>query len=254
MTVTVDANQHQAVIFDLDGVITDTASVHFAAWKNLFDDFLDARPEAEGEDHSEFTFEDYRRDVDGKPRYDGIADFLASRGVEIPLGSEDDDEDAETVYGLGKRKNGYFHQRLEDGVTVFESTVDFVRKLQDAGFGTAVFSSSRNCKPVLEAAGLGDLFPVRVDGVTAQEFDLPGKPDPAMLIEATNRIGADPARTVVVEDAESGVQAGRRGGFGLVIGVDRTGHAEDLRREGADVVVEDLAEVEVSGTIATGTT
>lgn len=247
MSVVIDARQHDAVVFDLDGVITDTASVHTTAWTRLFDTYLASRSERAGEDHSPFTADDYLRYVDGKPRYDGVADFLASRGISLPRGLPSDGEDAETVCGLGNRKNRLFRESLSDsGVRVFGSTVGLVRDLQRAGLGTAVFSSSRNCQQVLEAAGVGDLFPVRVDGAVAAELGLPGKPDPASLLEAARRLGADPARCVVVEDAEAGVEAGRRGGFGLVIGVDRTGHAAALRAHGADVTVADLSEVELS--------
>lgn len=248
MTITIDTRRYRVVIFDLDGVITETASAHAAAWKRLFDGYLTQRPQRGGEDHSPFTGEDYRRYVDGKSRYDGVTDFLASRGIHLPRGEPSDGEDVETVCGLGNRKNRYFRAQLDHGgVTVFESTVALVRQLQAAGVGTAVFSSSRNCQLVLEVAGLDDLFPVRVDGVVAEELGLPGKPDPAVLLEAARRLSADPARCVVVEDAEAGVEAGRRGGFALVVGVDRTGHADQLRSRGADVVVADLSEVKVDG-------
>lgn len=247
VTVTIDRRRHDAVIFDLDGVITDTASVHAAAWKRLFDAYLSARAEAGKEDHSPFTENDYARYVDGKPRQDGVTSFLASRGITIPIGRPSDGEDTETAHGLGRRKDHYYLALLKShGVKVFGSTVTLVRQLRAAGIPTAVFSASRNCRHVLEAAGIGDLFGVRVDGVVAARLGLPGKPDPAVLLEAARQLGADPARSVVVEDAEAGVEAGRRGGFGLVIGVDRTGRARALRDHGADVVVRDLSEVEVS--------
>lgn len=237
MTVVLDPEDHDAVIFDLDGVITDTASVHRTAWKRLFDDHLAQRPDESAEDHTPFTDEDYRRYVDGKPRLDGVRDFLRSRGI---------DADERTIQELGERKNGYFQESLDrDGVMVFGSTVELVCRLHLREVRTAVFSASRNCKPVLEAAGLDELFEVRVDGVVAAELGLPGKPDPAVLLEATRRLGAQPERTVVVEDAEAGVEAGRRGGFGRVIGVDRGGAADALREHGAHEVVGDLAEVHV---------
>ncbi|WP_281201767.1 trehalose-phosphatase [Nocardia anaemiae] len=242
----IDVRRHDAVIFDMDGVVTDSASIHAAAWTELFDAFLAECPAEPGQDRAPFTDADYQRFVDGKPRYSGVADFLAARGISLPWGDPSDPEHAATVCGLGNRKDHLFWDRLaRDGVRVFESTVALVRELRDAGIGTAIFSASRHCAQVLEAAGVGDLFAVRVDGTVAEELGLAGKPDPAMLVEAARRLGADPSRTVVVEDAEAGVTAGRRGGFALVIGIDRTGHADQLRSHGADVVVTDLAEVRV---------
>ncbi|HET7666214.1 MAG TPA: trehalose-phosphatase, partial [Mycobacterium sp.] len=243
-SVIIDPRLHDAVIFDLDGVVTDTASVHAAAWTLMFNEFLQHRPAFDGENHAPFTEDDYRRFVDGKPRHDGVVDFLASRAISLPFGSPSDDTQ-DTVHGLGNRKQRLFLEKLEAGVPVFESTVALVRKLTEAGVTTAIFSASRNCEQILAAAGLGELFAVRVDGVAADALGLPGKPDPAVLLEATRRVGAIPERSVVVEDAEAGVEAGRNGGFALVIGVDRTGHANDLLRHGADVVVSDLAEVTV---------
>lgn len=242
--VTVDPRCHDAVLFDLDGVVTDTASIHAAAWKATFDEFLSRRPAADGENHSAFTDDDYRHFVDGKLRYDGVADFLKSRGIALLLGNQLDSTD-DTVHGLGNRKQQIFLERLDAGVPVFETTVVLVRRLAEAGVATAIYSSSRNCEHVLKTAGLGDLFAVSVDGVVADALGLPGKPDPAVLLEPTTRLGAIPQRTVVVEDAEAGVEAGRNGGFALVIGVDRIGHAEELLRCGADVVVDDLADVAV---------
>lgn len=236
-----------AVVFDMDGVVTDTARVHSAAWKLMFDDWLRARAERTGVPFEPFTPEDYRRYVDGKRREDGVAAFLASRGIELPAGHADDPaEDRETVAGLGARKNAYFLQRLRtDGTDAYPGTVSLVRELQAAGIGTAIITASRNCGDVLAAAGIPELFPVQVDGRVAAELGLPGKPDPAVFLEAARRLGASPDRTAVVEDALAGVEAGRRGGFALVVGVDRTGHAEELRRAGADLVVADLAELSV---------
>ncbi len=244
-TAMIDPDRYAAALFDLDGVVTDTASVHAAAWAEMLDDFLGERPADAGEDHRPFTASDYLRYVDGKPRQDGVATFLESRGVHLPLGDPSDPPETETVYGLGHRKDLVVQERLAEGVRVFASTVSLVRALQDAGVATAVFSASRNCAAVLQAAGLGDLFEVRVDGVVADDLGLAGKPDPATLLEAARQLDADPARTVVVEDALAGVEAGRRGGFGLVVGVDRTGQADALRACGADVVVADLAALEV---------
>lgn len=244
--VRIDPRYTDGVLFDVDGVITDTASIHQAAWAQLFDEYLAERTPADGENHARFTPGDYRHFIDGKPRYDGVRDFLASRGVTLPWGAASDGASAQTICGLGNRKQELFAARIADGVPVFESTVALVRRLRDAGVRVAVFSASRNCRAVLASAGLEDLFEARVDGVVAEELGLPGKPDPAMLTEAARRLGVRPGRTAVVEDSEAGVTAARAGGFGLVIGVDRTGEAAaPLRECGADVVVGDLAEVPV---------
>ncbi|MGY4711687.1 trehalose-phosphatase [Mycolicibacterium sp. CBM1] len=230
--VAIDPRYHDAVLFDLDGVITDTASLHEAAWAELFADY-------------DFTSADYRHTIDGRPRFDGVRDFLASRGIVLPWGTPSDDG-PDTVCGLGNRKQRLYLARIANGVPTFASTVALVRRLDELGVGTAVYSASRNCEAVLEAAGIGNLFAVRVDGVSAEQLGLPGKPDPAVLLETARRLGARPGRCVVVEDAEAGVAAGRAGGFGLVIGVDRTGSTgSDLLRCGADVVIGDLADVAV---------
>ena len=237
-----------AVVFDMDGVVTRTAAVHAAAWKRLFDVYLERRGAREGSEYAPFDADtDYRNYVDGKPRYDGVASFLAARGIELPWGDPGDSSESETVCGLGNSKNVYFRSEIEEhGVRPFESTVDLVRQLQEHGFGTALISASRNAEAVLGAAGVGDLFPVRVDGLVAEELGLPGKPDPAVFVEAARRLGAVPARTAIVEDAIAGVEAGRRGEFALVIGVDRSGSdAPGLLENGADVAVSDLAEVSV---------
>ncbi|MEV6391506.1 trehalose-phosphatase [Nocardia xishanensis] len=240
----IDSRRHDAVIFDMDGVVTDSASIHAAAWTELFDAFLDHRPAGAGQDRSPFTETDYLRFVDGKPRYRGVADFLAARGITLPWGNSSDPETAETVCGLGNRKDRLFRERLaRDGVRVFESTVTLVRRLDAAGIRTGVFTASRHCAELLGAAGIGDLFTVRVDGNEAEKLGIPGKPDPAMLLETVRRLDAAPDRAVVVEDAEAGVAAGRAGGFALVIGVDRHESADRLSSRGADIVVGDLAEV-----------
>ncbi|MFF0533329.1 trehalose-phosphatase [Nocardia amikacinitolerans] len=247
-TPRIDARHHDAVIFDMDGVITDSASIHAAAWTQLFDEFLARRPGEPGQDRSPFTEDDYLRFVDGKPRYRGVADFLAVRGISVPWGSTADPVTAETVCGLGNRKDAMFLDRVgRSGVRVFDSTVGLVRQLNSAGIGTGVFSASRHCAEVLSAAGVGDLFTVRVDGIDADQLGLAGKPDPAMLVEAARRLGAEPGRTVVVEDAEAGVAAGRSGGFALVIGVDRHDNPDRLLASGADVVVDDLGCVQWRG-------
>lgn len=238
-TATIDPARYDAVLFDLDGVVTETAALHRSAWRRLFDAYLRDRPDDPAEDHRPSTDDDYVRHVDGKPRLDGVRDFLRSRGIEA---------DEATLERLGEEKNRYFQERLDqEGVQVYGSTVSFLHALRSAGLRTAVFTSSRNGEAVLRRAGLEDLFEARVDGITAADLELPGKPDPAVVLEAARRIDADPGRSVVIEDAHVGVEAGRRGGFALVIGVDRGGAAEVLRHHGADVVVGDLAEVEVEG-------
>jgi beta-phosphoglucomutase family hydrolase len=230
-----------AVIFDMDGVVTDTAAIHAAAWKHLFDEYLEERSRRTGEPFRPFDIDaDYRRYVDGKPRYDGVRDFLRSRGIVLPEGGPVDPPDRDTVRGLGNRKDRYFLEHIKrHGVQPYTGTVKLVRFLQAAGVAAAIISASRNLTEVLDAAGIPDLFDVRVDGVEAERLGLRGKPDPAIFLEAARRLRVDPGRAGVVEDALAGVEAGRRGGFALVIGVDRTGHAEELRARGADVVVTD---------------
>ena len=244
----IDLSLFDAVIFDMDGVVTDTASVHAAAWKRLFDDYLSERARASGEGFRPFDIhDDYLKYIDGKPRYEGVRDFLASREIELPEGDPSDPPGKETVAGLGNRKNGLFLDRLhQEGARPYPSTVTLVRRLAERNIKTAIISSSRNMEAVLESAGLSDLFDERVDGVLAAELGLAGKPDPAVFLEAARRLGVEPARAVVVEDALAGVEAGRRGAFGLVIGVDRGGHASALSESGADVVVPDLEDVQIA--------
>jgi beta-phosphoglucomutase family hydrolase len=233
-----------AVVFDLDGVLTDTARVHSAAWKLLFDGFLQGRARQTGTDFQPFTEADYVTYVDGRPRYDGVATFLDSRSITVPRGRPQDPPDANTVYGLGKRKDALFHAALERyGVDRFPTSVRLVEALRANGVRTAVVSSSRNCAEVVERAGLAHLFDDRVDGVVLDELGLPGKPHPAMFLEAARRLDVKPEETAVVEDAVSGVEAGRRGGFALVIGVDRHTQPDRLLAHGADVVVSDLGEL-----------
>lgn len=244
--VTISAAAFDAVVFDMDGVVTDTAGVHRRAWKDMFDRFLADTAARTGQRQQPFASEDYLRYVDGKQRDDGVSSFLASRGIELPRGTADDPPERETVWGLANRKNAAFQRALATvGVRAFPTTVALVDSLQELGIGTAVISASRNCRAVLESAGIGGLFPVRVDGVETARLGLPGKPSPAVFLEAARRLGAEPQRAVVVEDAEAGVRAGHAGHFGLVIGVDRSGHADALRAEGADVVVTDLGQVHV---------
>ena len=243
--VIISRPQYDALIFDLDGVITRTAGVHAAAWKKMFDRYLE-RTSRDG-DFKPFDIDvDYREYVDGKPRYEGVRSFLASRDIDLPFGSTDDSPDAETVCGLGNSKNRMFLEQLkEEGVEVFESSVDLIRSLKRRGFRIAVASSSKNCAELLDAANIADLFEARVDGVEIETLDLKGKPDPDMFLETARRLGVDPERCVVFEDAISGVQAGSRGGFGLTVGVNRENQREALEEAGADVVVDDLSEIEV---------
>lgn len=227
---------YAAVVADLDGVVTDTASLHQRAWKAMFDRFL------EGRGGAPFTEEDYRRYVDGKPRFDGVRSFLGSRGIELPEGDAQDGPGADTVRGLGNRKNALFRELLEhEGATVYEDAVGALRRWRAAGLGTAMVSSSRNAGRVVETAGLGELFDVHVDGNVGEKLGLPGKPAPDYFLEAARRLGVDPARAVVLEDATSGVEAGKRGGFGLVVGVARGTGKAALERAGADRVVASLA-------------
>jgi len=246
--VVIRAVETDAVVFDMDGVVTQTASIHAASWKALFDAYLQQRAVRMGEPFRPFDVEaDYLPYVDGKARYDGVRDFLRSRGVELPWGSPSDPPEAETVCGLGNRKNDYFLAEVrEHGVRPFPTTVELIHALKAAGIHTAIISASKNTTAILEAAGVRDLFEAQVDGTVAEDLGLPGKPDPAVFLEAAQQVGAAPDRAVVVEDAEAGVEAGRRGGFYLVIGVDRADHAEALREHGADVVVRDLGDVTVS--------
>ena len=240
------AKDYDAVIFDLDGVLTDTASLHFRAWKEMFDEYLQriAGPGA----RATFSEADYRRFVDGKPRYDGVESFLGSRGISLPYGDPGDSPDRETICGLGNRKNEYYHRVLKKGgVELFDATLPVLERLDEAGVAMAVVSSSRNTHMVLEAADIRDRFQTIVDGNDLSKLDLPGKPDPALFLEAARRMEVDPSRAVVVEDATSGVRAGREGGFGLVVGVDRDGAAEDLMRSGAHLVVTDIGDLPFFG-------
>jgi beta-phosphoglucomutase family hydrolase len=228
-----------ACLFDLDGVLTKTAEVHARAWKQTFDRFLAKR----GEEPFDLVH-DYDEYVDGKPRLDGVRDFLASRGIELPEGSPDDPTDAETIDGLGNAKNELvLHLIREEGVEAYEGSVRYLHAAREAGLRRAVVSSSHNCKQVLAAAGIEDLLEVRVDGIVAEERGLKGKPAPDTFLEGARELGIDPERAAVFEDALAGVQAGRDGGFGCVVGVDRAGQREALLAHGATVVVDDLADL-----------
>jgi len=240
----------RACLFDLDGVLTDTASVHAAAWKQMFDDFLRARAERTGTAFEPFDVKaDYGPYVDGKPRLDGTRGFLASRGITLPEGEPTDGSDAETVNGLATRKNALVHEKIEElGVEVYEGSVRYLHAVRDAGLTTAVVSSSANAELVLQVAGLTDLIDHRVDGVVAKQRGLPGKPAPDTFLAAAADLGVPKEQAVVFEDALAGVAAGRAGSFGYVVGVDRVGQADGLQAAGADVVVEDLAQLLEGGT------
>lgn len=234
----------QSVIFDLDGVITQTARVHSAAWKKAFDEYLKMRAQRDGEEFKEFTRDDYLTYVDGKPRYEGVKSFLESRGIEIPYGNPKDEADMETICGIGNKKNDSFCEVLKkDGADVYHSTVDLIHTLKDHDIKIGVASSSKNCKIILETADLLDLFETRVDGVVSAELGLRGKPEGDIFVTAAKNLGTDPAHSVVVEDATSGVAAGKNGGFSLVIGVARHKNEKELKEHGADIVVSDLSEV-----------
>ncbi len=234
----------EAVIFDLDGVITKTATTHSHAWKKMFDNYLHDREEKSGEPFKEFTSEDYLRYVDGKPRYDGVKSFLSSRNIELPFGIPEDSPELETVCGLGNRKNKAFNEVLKnEGVEVYPFTVKLLEQLKKEGVHIGVASSSKNAESVLKAAGLMHFIETRVDGVVSAELGLKGKPAPDIFVTAAKDLGADPARSIVVEDATSGVQAGRNGNFGLVLGLAREDNMQVLKANGADIVVKDLEEI-----------
>jgi beta-phosphoglucomutase family hydrolase len=234
-----------ACLFDLDGVLTQTAKVHSAAWKQMFDDFLQERARRAHETFVPFdSIGEYDQYVDGKPRYDGVRAFLASRGIELPQGGPDDPPEAETIDGLGNRKNEIVLRLIrEHGVQPYEGSVRYVKAVQAAGLPRAVVSSSTNCRDVLAAAGIEDLFEEIVDGVVAEREHLHGKPAPDTFLAGARALGVEPAKAAVYEDALAGVEAGRAGAFGFVVGVDRVGQADALRAHGADVVVDDLAEL-----------
>ena len=234
-----------ACLFDLDGVLTQTAKLHAAAWKQMFDPYLRERAAKTGEPFVPFDMvADYDEYVDGKPRYDGVRSFLASRSIELPEGSPDDPPGAETVCGLGNRKNDLVLNLIhEQDVEPYEGSVRYVQAVRDAGLSRAVVSASANCRDVLQAAGMAGLFDVIVDGLVAEREDLRGKPAPDTYLAAARLIGVGPDRAAVFEDALAGVAAGRAGGFAFVVGVDRVGQAGTLRERGADVVVSDLAEL-----------
>jgi len=238
-------DRFDAVLFDLDGVITDTAKMHAACWKRMFDEYLQKRATTTGGVFHPFDIAtDYTLYVDGKTRFDGVRDFLRTRGIQLPDGTPDDPSEKETVCGLGNRKNELVNEVIvSTGIVPYPGTVALVHHLRGQGIRTAVVTSSQNCDAVLREAGLNDLFEVRVDGNVIHEQRLAGKPQPDAYLTAARLLGVDPKRAVVVEDAISGVQAGQKGNFGLVIGVARKGNVEELKQHGAHVVVNDLGEL-----------
>src|SRR5690348_6163655 len=238
-------DRYDAVLLDLDGVITDTASIHAACWKQMFDEYLQKRATLKGEAFRPFDIAtDYRLYVDGKPRYDGVRDFLTSRGIQLLEGRPEDPPEAETVDGLGNRKNELVNKIIEEkGVEPYEGSVELIHQLRQRGFKLAVVTSSQNCTAVLRAAKLDALFDIRVDGNTILTERLAGKPAPDTFLMAAKLLGVEPSRAVVIEDALSGAEAGSNGNFGLVIGVARKGNAAELQEHGAHIVVNDLGEL-----------
>ena len=241
----VSRDQYDAVLFDLDGVITDTANLHATCWKHMFDEYLQKRARQTGEAFRPFDVtSDYLLYVDGKPRFAGVRDFLKSRGIELPEGNPEDLTDVETVCGLGNRKNDLVNDAIaEVGVVPYAGSVRFIHQVRRDGFKIAVVTSSQHCDAVLRAAKLDEFFEVRVDGNVIEAQRLAGKPAPDTFLMAARLLGVEPKRTVVIEDAISGVQAGSAADFGLVIGIARKNNAEELKRHGADLVVRDLDEL-----------
>ncbi len=234
-----------ALLFDLDGVLTQTAKVHAAAWKATFDDFLKQRAEESGDTFVPFDLhDDYDDYVDGKPREDGVRDFLKSRDIELPEGKPDDPPDAQTVHGVGNNKNERVLKLIhDDGVQPYDGSVRYLEAVQAAGFARAVVSSSANCRDVLKAAGIDHFFETIVDGNVAQRDHLHGKPAPDTFLAGAKALGVEPRHAVVFEDALAGVEAGRAGEFGFVVGVDRVGQRDALKQHGASVVVDDQSEL-----------
>lgn len=242
---TISKTDFDAVIFDLAGVVTDTATIHAEAWKRMFDEFLSQYTASKNLHFQPFDIDtDYRLFVDGKPRFDGVRSFLQSRGIKLSEGRADDSPGSGTIHGLGNLKNGYFLKHIkEHGADVYPSTVEFIHCLKKHGFKTGIISSGRSCAMILDSVNLSDLFDARVNGIDSEFPGIKGKPAPDIFLEAARQLKVKPERAVVIEDAISGVQAGRAGKFGLVIGIARKGDRESLLQNGADVAVEDLSEV-----------
>jgi beta-phosphoglucomutase family hydrolase len=240
----VPSRRYEAVLLDMDGVVTDTASIHAACWKLMFDEYLQKWAREHGQAFRPFDIgADYKLYVDGKPRYRGVRDFLDSRHIDLPEGSPSDPPMAETICGLGNRKNELVNERLALGVEAYPGSVSFLKYLRRHGVKTAIVTSSQNCQTILRAAKIGDFFDVRVDGDVIEQQGLAGKPSPDSFLKAAELLGVTPDSAVVIEDAISGVQAGAKGGFGLVIGVARKGNTEELKANGAHMVINDLAEL-----------
>jgi alpha,alpha-trehalase len=241
----IKAEKYDAVLFDMDGVLTMTMKIHAACWKRMFDDYLHQRASGCGEKFRPFEVAtDYKAYVDGKLRYDGVQAFLTSRGIELPYGNPMDDPSQETVCGLGNRKDRMVNQLIRsEGVEVLEGAIELVNAVRTAGIRTAVVSASKNCAMILDAAGIGTLFDCVVDGHVAASRGLAGKPAPDTFLAAASELDVEPARAVIIEDAISGVAAGRAGGFALIVGIDHHGDKAALRESGADVVVESLLEL-----------
>jgi beta-phosphoglucomutase family hydrolase len=236
--------KYDAVLLDMDGVVTDTASIHAACWKTMFDEYLKKWAQQNKQPFRPFEIAtDYKIYVDGKPRYQGVRDFLKSRGIDLPEGTPADPSKAETICGLGNWKNDLVNERLAKGVEAYPGSVAFLKFLRGNGFKTAIVTSSQNCQTVLTAAGVSDFFDARVDGNVIAQQHLAGKPAPDSYLKAAEMLGVKPGRAVVMEDALSGVQAGARGQFGLVVGVARKDNVDELKANGAHVVVHDLAEL-----------
>lgn len=245
-SVTINRRDFDAAIFDLDGVLTSSARIHATAWKAVFDAFLQKWAQKRGLPFQPFDIEaEYLTYVDGRPRYDGVRSFLSARGITLPEGSELDPENADTVHALGERKTRLFQQALLKGIAPAAGAEALLKKLRTVGIKTAVASSSKNAQAILHAAGLDHHVDVRSDGLDAEALGLRGKPDPALFLEAARRLGVQPSRTMLFEDALAGVEAGKRGGFGCVVGIDRGQQCEALRQRGADVVIKNLQAVEV---------
>ncbi len=246
--VTINRRDFDAAIFDLDGVLTDSATVHAATWKVVFDAFLQRWAQKHGLSFQPFDIAaDYLDYVDGRPRSDGIRSFLASRGIDLPEGSDHDPDDAATVHALGERKARLFREALQEGIHAAAGAETLLKRLREAGIRTGVGSSSKNTSAILHSAGLDHHVDVCVDGLDTEALRLPGKPDPALFLEVARRLNVQPPRVILFEDALAGVEAGSRGGFGCVVGIDRGQQDLALRRRGADVVIKALQEVSVEG-------